>query len=114
MPTKIKPPARIDTTESADAKPLRKSVLVLKLLGRARGATLAELMELTGWQPHSTRAYLSRLRTKGMTVTREQRKSGEIAYRVGARAATVDAGVDQIASANTGATSSASAEPAAQ
>ena len=114
MPTKTKPAPTTDPIVSAPAKPLRKSALVLKLLSRARGATLAELIEPTGWQPHSTRAYLSRLRTKGMTVTREQRKSGETAYRVVAAAATGDTGAHPVASGNTGATSSAAAECAAQ
>ena len=62
-------------------KPESKALRVNKLLKRTKGATLAEIAEPTGWQPHSTRAYLSRLRTKGITVTREQRKSGETAYR---------------------------------
>jgi predicted ArsR family transcriptional regulator len=64
------------------AKCLRKSVLVLKLLTRAKGATIAELTESTGWQPHSARAHLSNLRKQGRSVVREQWKSGETAYRV--------------------------------
>lgn len=39
-----------------------KSNLVVKLLRRAKGATLAELQEVTAWQPHSVRAFLSGLR----------------------------------------------------
>lgn len=56
--------------------------MVLKLLGRAKGATIAEIEEPTGWQPHSTRSYLSGLRKNGRTVVREQRKTGETAYRI--------------------------------
>lgn len=89
METKIDLTVSTDRTSAATSKPIRKSALVLKLLGRAKGATLAEMMEPTGWQPHSTRAYLSRLRTKGMTVTREQRKSGATAYRITAAAPAV-------------------------
>ena len=114
MPTKTQPALTSATTDSAAPKPLRKSALVLKLLSRARGATLAELMEPTGWQPHSTRAHLSRLRSKGMIVTREQRKSGETAYRVVAGSAEVDTVVVQIANSGTSVTSSAAVEPAAQ
>lgn len=33
---------------------------VLALLRRPGGATVAEIMEVTGWLPHTTRAYLSR------------------------------------------------------
>ena len=55
---------------------------MLKLLARAKGATIAEIAAPNGWQPHSARAYLSGLRKKGLTVAREQRKSGETTYRV--------------------------------
>ena len=81
MTIKTKP---IVTTAPAAplAKPPSKSALVLKLLGRAKGATIAEIEEPTGWQQHSTRAYLSGLRKKGRSVVREQRKSGETAYRI--------------------------------
>lgn len=36
-----------------------KSALVLKLLGRANGATVKELTAATSWQDHSVRGYLS-------------------------------------------------------
>lgn len=32
------------------------------------GATLAELAALTGWQPHTTRAALTRLRRRGFVL----------------------------------------------
>jgi hypothetical protein len=38
---------------------------VLAAVGAPDGATLAELVELTGWQPHTTRAALTRLRQRG-------------------------------------------------
>lgn len=59
-----------------------KSELVKKLLRRGKGATLAELQDATAWQPHSVRAFLSGLRKKGEVLVKEQRKSGETAYRV--------------------------------
>lgn len=62
-----------------------------KLLARARGATMAELGEATGWQPHSVRAMLSGLRKKGVILVKETRKSGDGCYRIepdGAIAAT--------------------------
>ena len=61
---------------AVSASPIQssKSGTVLKLLGRAKGATIAEIGEPTGWQPHSARAYLSGLRKKGLTVIREQRR----------------------------------------
>lgn len=55
---------------------------VVKLLQRGKGATLSELQESTGWQPHSVRAFLSGLRQKGEVLVKEQRKSGDTAYRL--------------------------------
>lgn len=36
-----------------------KTAICLTLLGRSGGATLAELQEVTGWQAHSVRGFLS-------------------------------------------------------
>ncbi len=63
-------------------KPPSKSAAVIKLLTRARGATIAEVQTATGWQPHSVRAYLSGLRKAGRTLEKEERKSGETSYRL--------------------------------
>ena len=61
-----------------------KSELVKKLLQRGKGATITELQVATAWQPHSVRAFLSGLRKKGEVLVKEERKSGETAYRVAA------------------------------
>ena len=45
-----------------------KISMVLGLLGRAEGATLAEMVEVTGWLPHTTRAALTGLRKRGYEV----------------------------------------------
>ena len=68
---------------SKQTLPISKSAIVIKLLSRAKGATVEELMAETGWQPHSVRAYFSGLRKKGHVLLREQRKGGEHAYRIG-------------------------------
>jgi hypothetical protein len=59
-----------------------KSNTIQKLLVRAKGASIAEIMAATGWQPHSVRAFLSGLRKKGGTLLRESRKDGETSYRI--------------------------------
>ena len=59
-----------------------KSAAVIKLLSRTKGATSAEMITVTNWQPHSVRAFLSGLRKKGHVLAREARKSGEAAYRL--------------------------------
>lgn len=65
----------------------RKSDNVNKLLRRAKGATVAEIQDITSWQAHSIRAFLSGLRKKGAALTKEQRKSGETTYRLASKAA---------------------------
>ncbi len=62
--------------------PTTKTALVCKLLARPRGATVPELMTATGWQNHSVRAFFTGLRKKGHTLAREERTSGELAYRL--------------------------------
>jgi hypothetical protein len=75
-----------DTVTPDEARPaprtMSKSATVEKLLSRARGATLAELIAVTSWQPHSVRAFLTGLRKKGRTLLKEERKSGDTSYRL--------------------------------
>ena len=55
------------------AKSPTKSSAVLTLMQRDKGATLTELVESTGWQPHTTRAMLTGLRKKGHAIERRKR-----------------------------------------
>ena len=66
----------------APQKRQTKADLVASLLRRSKGATIEEMAEATGWQPHSVRAFLTGLRKKGAEIVREQRKSGASAYRI--------------------------------
>jgi hypothetical protein len=50
-----------------------KAASVLALLGRAEGATLADLVDATGWLPHTTRAALTGFRKKGHRITKDKR-----------------------------------------
>nr|WP_295661351.1 DUF3489 domain-containing protein [Polymorphobacter sp.] len=75
------PPSPLSPVKAAP-KPTTKSDTVIKLLLRAKGATPAELIAATGWQPHSLRAFLSGLRKKSRSIVRETRKSGEGTYRI--------------------------------
>jgi hypothetical protein len=72
------------TANSTQSKktPATKAALVCKFLARPRGATVPELMTATGWQNHSVRAFFTGLRKKGHTLAREERTSGELAYRL--------------------------------
>ena len=70
-------------------KPLRvsfregsKAAQVLALLSRPEGATTREIQELTGWQRHSVRGFLSAgVRKQGQKIGTFQR-SGERVYRL--------------------------------
>jgi hypothetical protein len=62
--------------------PQTKTATVQKLLSRNKGATLGEIMTATHWQPHSTRAFLTGLRKKGIMLLRETRGSGESSWRI--------------------------------
>lgn len=66
----------------AAPKPESKASTVTKLLTRTKGATVEEMIEATTWQSHSVRAFLSGLRKKGNALVKEQRKTGEQAYRM--------------------------------
>ena len=69
---------------SPPARPGTKTAIVLELLRRPEGATLAELMAATGWQPHSVRGFLSGGLGKKMGLTVESLKTAEgaRAYRI--------------------------------
>ena len=53
---------------TAAARPGGKLGQVLDAVAAEDGATLAELAALTGWQPHTTRAALTRLRRRGFIL----------------------------------------------
>lgn len=71
-----RPPAGVD------ARALPKKQMVLDLLRREEGASLGELIAATGWQPHTTRAVLSRLRSAGEPLLRSRRDDDVSAYRI--------------------------------
>lgn len=68
------PPAPITTQRQPRSDSKIANVIVL--LNRAHGATLAELVEATGWLPHTTRAALTGLKKKGHVI--EKTKRGDI------------------------------------
>jgi hypothetical protein len=61
-----------------------KADLVLRKLRGAKGATLGQPVDLTGWPPHSVRSFLSgTVRTKrGLNLVSEIGKNGTRRYRV--------------------------------
>ncbi len=83
-PTTSIEPSKPTRTKAKAAVSASKSNIVLKLLARSKGASVADLTTATGWQPHSVRALLSGLRKKGVVLIRDVRKSGENCYRIAA------------------------------
>lgn len=58
--------------EPAPARPASKQAQVIDLLKREGGATLADIVKLTGWLPHTSRAALTGLRKKGHPISSEK------------------------------------------
>ena len=61
-----------------------KTATILDMLKRKNGATLKELMKVSGWQPHSVRGFLSGTVSKkmGLAVTSTKGVDGERTYSV--------------------------------
>ena len=59
-----------------------KQALIIGLLSREKGATLAEITAATGWLPHTARAALTGLRHKGHTLTSSKETGGTRTYRI--------------------------------
>jgi hypothetical protein len=59
-----------------------KQAVIVKLMSRPKGATLDEMIEATEWLPHTTRAALTGLRKRGMTVERVKDEGRGSVYRI--------------------------------
>jgi Protein of unknown function (DUF3489) len=72
-------PAARTRTPRASTKQAR----MIELLRRPQGATVEQIAEATGWQPHTVRGAISGALKKklGLTVTSKKRDDGERTYR---------------------------------
>jgi hypothetical protein len=60
-----------------------KKAEVIALMKRAKGVTLPEIMEATGWQKHTVRGFVSILGSKGgEKIESEKNAAGERTYRI--------------------------------
>ena len=72
------------TTQTGKTAPSKSKKARLEgLLGRPRGATIGQLQRALGWQPHTIRAAISRLRKDGTEITLN-RNGKTPAYRIDA------------------------------
>jgi Protein of unknown function (DUF3489) len=71
-------------TKVEGARAGSKTSAILDLLHRAKGATLAEIVEATSWQAHSVRGFISGTLGKkmGLAVKSEKREDGTRVYSV--------------------------------
>lgn len=82
---KPKPPRAPKTAKKVSLpRAESKGAKILALLRRPKGATLAEVAKLTGWQNHSIRGFLSGAIGKkmGLTVESAKRQDGVRVYSI--------------------------------
>ena len=72
-----------DAAPSNEPKRETKQSIIINLLSREEGASLAELIDATGWKPHSVRGHLSNLRKKrGMPIEVFTNSDGKRGYQI--------------------------------
>ena len=83
-PKKAKPAKKAATKKAAkDPGRTNKKAEVIAMMKRAKGTTLAEIMEATGSQAHTVRGFVSILGSKGgQTIESAKDASGERRYRI--------------------------------
>jgi hypothetical protein len=60
-----------------------KGTKILELIGRPKGATLAEIMKATDWQAHSVRGYLSTAgKKRGLNISSTKNDADERVYQI--------------------------------
>ena len=76
---RAKKPAGKPKTDGTD-----KKAEVVAMMKRAKGATLAEIMKATNWQPHTVRGFVSILGSKGgEKIESSKNAAGERTYKIG-------------------------------
>jgi Protein of unknown function (DUF3489) len=75
-------PAQIASADAVSSRRQSKTDLVLHMLLSPEGAAMEQLVAMTGWLPHTTRAALTGLRKKGHAVSSEKLEGRGRVYRV--------------------------------
>jgi hypothetical protein len=72
-------PAKKTTAPRAESKGAK----IIEMIGRAKGATLAEIMKATDWQAHSVRGFLSTAAKKNrIKIESSKNEGGERVYSI--------------------------------
>jgi hypothetical protein len=84
---KAKPAKRTGRAKKPAGKPkadrTNKKAEVIAMMKRAKGATLAEIMEATGWQTHTVWGFVSILGKKGgEKIESSKNAAGERTYKI--------------------------------
>ena len=81
-----------DRHSSAAPRSGSKQALIVGVLSREEGATLADITAATGWLPHTARAALTGLRHKGYALTSTKEVGGARTYWITALSGQAKAG----------------------
>src|SRR5260370_25640182 len=69
--------------EASTPRAESKGAKILKLIGRPKGATLAEIVKATDWQKHSIRGFLSTAAKKhGLKIESTKSEAGDRVYQI--------------------------------
>ena len=75
--------AKPDRKEASTPRAESKGAKILELIGRPKGATLAEIQKGTDWQAHSVRGFLSTAAKKhGLKIESTKTDAGERVYQI--------------------------------
>jgi hypothetical protein len=75
--------AKSATKEASAPRAESKGAKILELIGRAKGATLAEIMKATDWQAHSVRGFISTASKKHqLKIESAKTEAGDRVYKI--------------------------------
>ena len=81
--SKRKPAAKKAAKEASTPRAESKGAKILELIGRPKGASLAEIMKATDWQAHSVRGFLSTAgKKRGIEIESSKNDAGQRVYQI--------------------------------
>src|SRR5437016_9601755 len=82
-PAKQVKAAKTRPASRPERKRSNKKAEVIAMMTRAKGATLAEIMQATGWQKHTVRGFVSILVSKGgQSIESSKNAAGDRTYKI--------------------------------